>query len=74
MTLPDWPRLMKIKLAAAYLDMSESKFRQLVEEGRLPAGYQDDASVKWDRADLDIYADNLSRKPDVVNIRKVHSL
>lgn len=67
MSLPDWPRLMKIELARSYLDMSETKFRELVKQGALPQGFEDGSNVKWDRQDLDSYVEGLRRKAHSVN-------
>jgi hypothetical protein len=47
------PRAMKAERAAAYLDMSRSKFLDLVEQGRLPKPKIIDAIRVWDRLALD---------------------
>ena len=52
------PRLMKARKAAAYLDMSESKFLELVKAGRIQQPSRSDGLVRWDVTDLDDYADN----------------
>jgi hypothetical protein len=54
--IPDaWPALMSDVIAAAYLDISLSQFRALVETGRLPRGRKiwDTTMVRWRRAQLD---------------------
>ena len=54
--IPDaWPALMSDMIAAAYLDMSLSQFRALVEAGMLPRGRKiwGTAMVRWRRAQLD---------------------
>jgi hypothetical protein len=56
--LPDWPRLMPIELAAAYLSRSVSTIRD-----RGPAPKRDGRSVLYDRADLDRWADRLGGQP-----------
>ena len=47
------PRAMKAERAAAYLDMSRSKFLELVESGRLPQPKVIDGIRVWDRLALD---------------------
>jgi len=53
-SLPDWPRLMPIELAAAYLSRSETVIRE-----RGPKPKRDGRSVLYDRRDLDRWADRL---------------
>jgi predicted DNA-binding transcriptional regulator AlpA len=48
------PRAMKAERAAAYLDMSRSKFLELVEQGRLPQPKVIDGIRVWDRLALDV--------------------
>ena len=47
------PRAMKADRAAAYLDMSKSKFLELVERGELPKPKIIDSMRMWDRLALD---------------------
>lgn len=47
------PRAMKAERAAAYLDMSRSKFLELVEQGRLPKPKVIDGIRVWDRLAID---------------------
>jgi hypothetical protein len=47
------PRAMKAERAAAYLDMSRSKFLELVEQGRLPKPKIIDGIRVWDRLAVD---------------------
>jgi hypothetical protein len=47
------PRAMKAARAAAYLDMSRSKFLELVEADRLPKPKIIDGIRVWDRLALD---------------------
>ena len=47
------PRAMKADRAAAYLDMSRSKFLELVEQGRLPKPKVIDGIRVWDRLAVD---------------------
>lgn len=53
------PRAMRADRAAAYLDMSLSKFLKLVEDGRMPQPTRIDGMVSWDRLDLDVAYDKL---------------
>lgn len=56
--LPNWPRLMSVNLAAAYLSISPTTLRQqgpkIIRIGR---------RVLYDRADLDAWADALNGQP-----------
>jgi len=47
------PRAMRADRGAAYLDVSKSKFLDLVEHGKLPKPRQIDGIVVWDRLELD---------------------
>lgn len=58
LSLPDWPRLMPIELAAAYLSRSPTVIR-----ARGPKPKKDGRSVLYDRRDLDRWADRLSEQP-----------
>lgn len=58
LSLPDWPRLMPIELAAAYLSRSATVIRQ-----RGPKPKKDGRSVLYDRRDLDRWADRLNEQP-----------
>ena len=58
LTLPDWPRLMREPMAAAYLGISGSMLR---EHGP-PPRHIGRAAV-WDRHDLDRWADALAGQP-----------
>jgi|GEM_PF-1924508 len=58
------PRLMKAPLAAYYLDMSESKFADLVKAGRIAQPSHEDGMVRWRIEDLDAYADSLRRRDE----------
>lgn len=56
--LPNWPRLMDIELAAAYLSRSPTVIRE-----RGPKPKRDGRSVLYDRHDLDRWADSLGDQP-----------
>src|SRR5215510_11093397 len=59
MRLPHWPRRMKLHLAAAYVDESETKFLDGVKRGKWPVGTRDGGNVYWYIEDLDAAADRL---------------
>lgn len=67
-TFPILPRLMKAPMAAWYLDMSESKFADLVKAGRIAQPSDEDGMVRWHLADLDAYADSLRRRDEPARI------
>ena len=50
--------------AARYLGISESKFREMVGERRLPAGFSVDNMRLWDIRDLDEAFDRLKAGQD----------
>lgn len=58
LSLPDWPRLMPEPMAAAYLGISGSTLRTL----GLPVRHIGRAA-RWDRRDLDRWADALAGVP-----------
>jgi len=53
--LPDWPRLMRLPVAAAYCSVSQTHFLSNFTIAPLRIG----GAVLWDRAELDIYISNL---------------
>jgi hypothetical protein len=55
--LPDWPRLMNERQAAAYLSIGTTLLRDLLAPKKIRG-----RSV-WDRRDLDRYADALAGQP-----------
>jgi hypothetical protein len=57
--LPQWPRRMKLRFAAAYVDESETKFLQGVKAGKWPRGSRDGGNVYWFIEDLDTALDRL---------------
>ena len=61
------PRLLRAQEAAEYASVSLSKFRQLVLDGRMPASFQIDGCVVWDRIDLDAAIDSLKTAPKSLN-------
>lgn len=56
--LPNWPRLMSVKLAAAYLSISPATLRE-----RGPEAVQVGRRVLYDRVALDRWVDRLSGQP-----------
>lgn len=57
--IPHWPRRMKLHLAAAYVDESETKFLAGVKAGKWPKGSRDGGNVYWFIEDLDAAVDRL---------------
>lgn len=60
-SLKFWPRLMKAKLAAAYIGTSTTHLRRLVETGLLAKPRERGGERLWHIDDLDDHADNLPR-------------
>jgi len=52
------PRAMRLKRAAAYLDISPTTFLDLVHDGLLPQPTKIRGVVSWDRDDLDAAYDD----------------
>ncbi len=61
------PRNLRAEQAAGYVAVSESKFRQLVKDGRMPPSFQIDGCVLWDRFDLDDAIDKLKTERQTAN-------
>lgn len=57
--LPDWPRLMPVVLAAAYVGASENHFLDEVEAGIWPAPIPNRRPTCWCRNALDLATDGL---------------
>jgi hypothetical protein len=57
--LPDWPRLMSVKLAAAYVGLSEATLKEI---GPPPVELEK-RRVLYDIKALDAWADRLSGQP-----------
>lgn len=62
------PRAMKAERAAAYLDMSRSKFLELVEAKRLPKPKIIDGIRVWDRLALDAAFNDFPDRGDDDNL------
>lgn len=64
--MPDWPRLMRAELAAAYVGVGREMFELEVDRGVWPkpiarAGTGEKRAMKmWDRRDLDAAVDRLA--------------
>jgi hypothetical protein len=66
--LPDWPRLMREPMAAAYLSIGISTLRE-----RGPTPKRDGRSRLYDRKDLDRWADALGGQPLTVDEQRAES-
>jgi len=65
------PRLMSADRAAAYLDISKTKFLEGVEKGVWPLARDVDGLPRWDRHDLDAAVDAMGeRKKRLAPARK----
>ncbi|MBB4209148.1 hypothetical protein [Roseinatronobacter bogoriensis] len=53
-TLPDWPGYLRRARAAQYLDVSTTKFDELVREGIMPAPITRAGVKLWSRAQIDL--------------------
>jgi predicted DNA-binding transcriptional regulator AlpA len=62
------PRAMKADRAAAYLDMSRSKFLELVDAQRLPKPKIIDGMRVWDRMALDSAFNDFPDRSDADNV------
>lgn len=56
------PLGMRLGRAAAYLDISESTFLRLVEDGELPPGVVKGGMVIWDRQEIEASFENWKAK------------
>lgn len=57
--LPNWPRLLRVDLACAYVGMSKSAFLDAVKKGRWPKPVRQGKITAWDRETLDKWVDDL---------------
>ncbi len=55
--LPGWPRALKVELAAAYVGLSVTSFRQMVMPS-VPPVYLTEKRIAWLREDLDRWLDS----------------
>ena len=62
------PRAMRAERAAAYLDMSRTKFLELVEAKRLPESKIIDGIRVWDRLELDSAFEDFPKRADGDNV------
>jgi len=59
--LPDWPRMLRAELAAAYCGVSEGTFRNMVSEGIYPSpALKRPGIVAWDRIAIDKCIDRMA--------------
>lgn len=59
-----WPRMMKRKTAAEYLDMSEQAFEREIVAGRLPAGIMFGGREHWRKDAIDAAIERLAGGTD----------
>lgn len=64
------PRMMNADRAAAYLDLSKTKFLEGVQKGSWPAAKNADDTPRWDRRDLDAAVDALDARKRKSPIRR----
>ena len=58
--IPDWPRMMLRRTAAAYCDLTESAFEREVLCGNLPRSVMLGGREHWSRVTLDQYLARLA--------------
>ena len=58
--LPGWPRMMRLSLAAAYVDLTEPAFLREVFEARLPLPIRLDGKERWSQVAIDRALDLLT--------------
>ncbi|RAN30666.1 helix-turn-helix transcriptional regulator [Hyphomonas pacifica] len=69
------PRLLKAPDAAGYLGMGETKFQELVRDGRIQGPREVDGLVLWDVRDLDDFVDSLPRRGEPLRmVRQVRAV
>ncbi len=59
-TAPDWPRMMRKAMAAAYCDLSTASFEREIFDGRLPVGVLFGGQMHWSRVALDEALDRIT--------------
>ncbi len=64
-------RLLRREDAAFYLDVSPTKFDQMVADGRMPKPCRIDGCVRWDIRKLDIAADLISDPEEAAHGREI---
>jgi hypothetical protein len=64
------PRMMNADRAAAYVDISKTKFLEGVEKGVWPLARDVDGLPRWDRRDLDAAVDAMSGRTKKLAGRK----
>lgn len=68
--MPDWPRMMRRDLAAAYVDMPIAEFERAVADGTLPGPHRVGDKDRWSRAELDGHLERMTGEGDVPDWRK----
>jgi predicted DNA-binding transcriptional regulator AlpA len=64
-------RFLRREDAAFYIDVSPTKFDQLVAEGRMPQPCRIDGCVRWDIRKLDMAADLISDPEEAASGREI---
>lgn len=59
-SVPDWPRMLRRDLAAAYCDLSTAGFVREVLNGTLPPSISLDGQEHWSRTAIDEHLDRLT--------------
>ena len=70
MTAHGWPRMMRRKTAASYLDMSEAAFEKEIAQGRLPDGVMFGGRVHWRKDAIDAAIARLTGEVDTPAYRR----
>lgn len=71
--LPDWPRALRLPLAAAYVGLSATAFREHVAS-KLSAIHLTPGTVAWLRDDLDRWLDEIAgRTPQSEQVNPWHT-
>ena len=55
-----WPRMMKRRTAAAYLDLSIAELEREIVAGRLPHPVMLGNSPHWSQVEIDVYVERLT--------------
>lgn len=59
--LPEWPRILRVDLAAAYCGVSEGTFRKMVNDGTYPSPLiKRPGVVAWDKTQIDKSIDRMA--------------
>ncbi len=53
------PRLMSLERAATYVGFGSTKFRELIDSGKMPPAIDVEGRPRWDRVELDAAVEDL---------------